>query len=213
MMMVHWQNKFVYTCPLLGKDQSQGRIWLFKAWGLVLVIDWTPWWGSQYFVPVSAEQISLNVSSSRQVTQLPPVTERNLLIGFCIGFAVKTWVEWELSLCHWQSRLWMQQGGGKHILSSVDLSNLAAWWLCSPVALWWAQDGSVWASVPKGCSTCLLSSSSPQEQQELQPCFLEGFNFMKREWVFFPFFSSFDLLQMTLCNHSAQIQRLWVKSF
>lgn len=81
----------------------------------------------------------------------------------------------------------MHQGGGKHILSSVDPSNLAAWWLHSPVSLWWAQDGSVWAPFPKGCSMCLLSSSSPREKQELQPCFPEGFNFRKRG--FFPFFS------------------------
>lgn len=213
MMMVHWQNKFVYTCPLLGKDQSQGRIWLFKAWGLVLVIDWTPWWGSQYFVPVSAEQISLNVSSSHQVTQLPPVTESNLLIGFCTGFAVKTWVEWELSLCHWQSRLWMQQGGGKHILSSVDLSNLAAWWLCSPVALWWAQDGSVWASVLRDVPHVSFHHPLHRSSKSCSLVFWKGLISWRESGVFFPFFSSFDLLQMTLCNHSAQIQRLWVKSF
>lgn len=187
MTMVHWQNKFVYTCHLLGKDQLKGRMWLLKAWGLVWVISWTPWWGSQFVVPVNAEQISLNVASSHQVTHLFLVPQSNLLIRFCTGFTVKIWVEWESSSCHWQNRLWMHRGGRKHILSSVDASNLAAWWLCCPVALWWAQDGSVWAPFPKGCFTCLLSSSPPQEKRELQPCFLKGFNF--RESGFFPFFS------------------------
>lgn len=132
----------------LGKDQLKGRIWILKAWGLVVVMDQTPWWGSLYVVPVNAEKISLNVASSHQVTQLLLVPRNNLLIGFCTGFTVKTQVEWEfmkvrgkLSSCSWQNRLWMHQG--KHILSSLDPSTFAAWWLCSPVALWWAQDGSV----------------------------------------------------------------------
>lgn len=56
----------------------------------------------------------------------------------------------------------------------------------------------MWAPFPKGCSTCLLSSSSPHEKQELEPCFLEGFNFRKREWVF-SFLFSFGL-QMTLSS-------------
>lgn len=74
----------------LGKDQLKGRIWILKAWGLVVVMDQTPWWGSLYVVPVNAEKISLNVASSHQVTQLLLVPRNNLLIGFCTGFTVKT---------------------------------------------------------------------------------------------------------------------------
>lgn len=135
------------------------------------------------------------MASSHQVTQLLFVPPSNLLIGFCTDFTVKTQVEWEfmkmsgkLSSCCWQNRLWMHEGGGKLILSSLDPSNFAAWWLRSPVALWWAQDGSVstfpQGDVPRVSFHHLLHRRSENHSLVFWKGLISG-----RESSFFPFFS------------------------
>lgn len=182
--MMHWQNKFVYTHPLLGKDQSKGRIWLLKAQRQVLVIAWTPWWGSRYVVPVNAEQISLNMASSHQITQLLLVPQSNLLIVFCAGFTVKhgwngssvhaigrtdsgcTKVE-ENTFCHqWTLQTWLH--GGSFLL-----------WLCGGLRTALCEHLSL-RDVP-----CVSFHHLHRRSKNCSLVFWKGLIFRKREWVFF----------------------------
>lgn len=75
-----------------------------------------------------------------------------------------------------------------HFLSSVDLSNLAAWWLCSPVALWWAQDGSVWASVLRDVPHVSFHHPLHRSSKSCSLVFWKGLISWRESGFFFLFF-------------------------